>query len=58
MTQASCLLFLKPVMAAILAMVILVDEPTLSQGLAIIVVTGLMAVEIFWLRIAVTARCA
>lgn len=54
-TRASYLFFLKPVIAALLAIVILAQEPTLLQGLAILVVTGSVLVEIFWPRI-VAAR--
>lgn len=51
-TRASYLFFLKPVIAAFLAVFILAQEPTLLQGLAILVVTGSVVVEIFWPRIA------
>lgn len=50
-TRASYLFFLKPVIAALLAVVILAQQPSFLQVLAIIVVTGSVAVEIFWPRI-------
>ncbi|MEX2518941.1 MAG: DMT family transporter [Paracoccaceae bacterium] len=58
MTRASYLFFLKPVIAAILAVLILAEEPTLLQGLAIVVVTGSVAVEVFWPRIVAAFRRA
>ncbi|MEM7546416.1 MAG: DMT family transporter [Pseudomonadota bacterium] len=51
MTRASYLFFLKPVIAAVLAIFILSQEPTLLQMLAILVVTGSVLVEIFWPRL-------
>jgi drug/metabolite transporter (DMT)-like permease len=51
-TRASYLFFLKPVIAAVLALVILGQETSLLQGLAILVVTGSVFVEMFWSRIA------
>jgi len=51
-TRASYLFFLKPVIAAVLALVILGQETSLLQGLAILVVTGSVFVEMFWHRIA------
>ena len=51
-TRASYLFFLKPVIAAVLAIFILAQEPTLLQMLAILVVTGSVFVEMFWPRIA------
>ncbi|MEM8752129.1 MAG: EamA family transporter, partial [Pseudomonadota bacterium] len=51
-TRASYLFFLKPVIAAVLAVFILAQEPTLLQGLAILVVTGSVLVEMFWTRLA------
>ena len=51
MTRASYLFFLKPVIAAILAVVILKDQPTLLQVAAILVVTACVAIEIWWPRI-------
>ncbi|MEM7506538.1 MAG: DMT family transporter [Pseudomonadota bacterium] len=51
-TRASYLFFLKPVIAAILAIVILAQDLTLLQALAILVVSGSVAVEVFWPRIA------
>ncbi|MEL7463476.1 MAG: DMT family transporter [Pseudomonadota bacterium] len=50
-TRASYLFFLKPVIAAVLAIFILAQEPTLLQALAILVVTGSVFVEMFWPRI-------
>lgn len=46
-TRASYLFFLKPVIAAILALLILAQPITALQLLAIILVTGCVAVEIF-----------
>lgn len=57
-TRASYLFFLKPVIAAVLAIFILAQEPTILQGLAILVVTGSVLVEIFWPRIASGAKRA
>lgn len=51
MTRAAYLFFLKPVIAALLAIVILGDTPTWLQVLAIIVVSGSVLVEMFWPRI-------
>lgn len=51
-TRASYLFFLKPVIAAILAVLILGDQPTWLQILAILVVTACVAVEVYWPRIA------
>ena len=51
-TRASYLFFLKPVIAALLAVVILGDQPTSLQILAILVVTACVAVEVYWPRIA------
>lgn len=51
-TRASYLFFLKPVIAALLAIIILAEIPTTLQVLAIIVVTSCVLVEIFWPRIA------
>ncbi|MEL6475771.1 MAG: DMT family transporter [Pseudomonadota bacterium] len=51
-TRASYLFFLKPVIAALLAILILAQEPTWLQALAILVVTGSVLVELFWPRIA------
>lgn len=50
-TRAGYLFFLKPVIAAILAVAILSEDLTLLQGLAIVVVTGSVLVELFWPRI-------
>jgi drug/metabolite transporter (DMT)-like permease len=51
MTRASYLFFLKPVIAAVLAIFILSQHPTTLQALAICVVTGSVLVEMFWPRI-------
>ena len=50
MTRASYLFFLKPVIAAILAIVILGDKPTWLQVIAIAVVSGSVLFEIYWQR--------
>lgn len=50
-TRASYLFFLKPVIAAVLAILILAEIPTSLQVLAIVVVTSCVLVEIFWPRI-------
>ena len=55
-TRASYLFFLKPVIAAILALLILGDETSLLQALAILVVTGSVFVEMFWNRIVARRR--
>ncbi|QIE55409.1 DMT family transporter [Pikeienuella piscinae] len=57
-TRASYLFFLKPVIAAVLAVLILAEEPTLLQMLAILVVTGSVFVEIFWPRLAAALKGA
>jgi len=46
-TRASYLFFLKPVIAAILALAVLAQPITALQMLAIILVTGCVAVELF-----------
>lgn len=51
MTRASYLFFLKPVVAAMLAVAILGDSATTLQIIAIIVVSGSVLVEIFWPQI-------
>ena len=51
MTRASYLFFLKPVIAAFLAIVFLGDSPTALQILAILVVSGSVLVEIFGARL-------
>ncbi|RLA39860.1 MAG: EamA family transporter, partial [Gammaproteobacteria bacterium] len=56
MTRASYLFFLKPVIAAILAIVILGDKPTWLQVSAIAVVSGSVLIEIFWQRVMPGAR--
>jgi len=50
-TRASYLFFLKPVIAAVLAIFVLAQHPTLLQALAILVVTSSVFVEMFWARI-------
>jgi len=50
-TRASYLLFLKPVIAAVLAIFVLAQDPTSLQTLAIAVVTGCVLVEMSWPRI-------
>jgi drug/metabolite transporter (DMT)-like permease len=50
-TRASYLFFLKPVIAAVLAIFVLAQHPTMLQSLAILVVTGSVFVEMFWPRI-------
>lgn len=55
-TRASYLFFLKPVIAAVLAVFILTQPLTWLQAAAIIVVTGSVFVEIFWPRITARAR--
>jgi drug/metabolite transporter (DMT)-like permease len=50
-TRASYLFFLKPVIAAVLAVFILSQHPTALQVLAICVVTGSVLVEMSWPRI-------
>ncbi|MEM6547099.1 MAG: DMT family transporter [Pseudomonadota bacterium] len=49
-TRASYLFFLKPVIAAGLAVVVLANEPTVLQLCAILVVTGSVFVEMLWPR--------
>ncbi|NBB97035.1 MAG: EamA family transporter [Alphaproteobacteria bacterium] len=58
MTRASYLFFLKPVIAAFLAIVFLASYPTFLQVIAILLVTGSVLVELNWerLRHAVKAR--
>lgn len=48
MTRASYLFFLKPVIAAGLAIIFLGDSPTWLQIVAIVVVSGLVFFEVFW----------
>lgn len=50
-TRGSYLFFLKPVIAALLAIAVLGDIPNLLEVLAIVVVTGSVLVEMFWPRI-------
>jgi len=50
-TRASYLFFLKPIIAAALAIVILGSFPTRLQVLAIVMVTGCVLVELFWPRL-------
>ena len=52
MTRAGYIFFLKPVIAATLAMAILGDSLSILQGFAIFVVTGSVLIELFWPRIA------
>lgn len=47
-TRASYLFFLKPVIAAALAILVLAEFPTTLQVAAILVVTGSVFVEMFW----------
>lgn len=49
-TRASYLFFLKPVIAALLAIVVLAETPSALQAIAILVVTGSVFVEMFWPR--------
>lgn len=56
MTRASYLFFLKPVIAALLAIVILGDNPTWLQFAAILVVSGSVLFEIYWPRISPVSR--
>jgi len=50
-TRASYLFFLKPVIAAALAVVFLASFPTPLQVLAILLVTGCVGVELYWPRL-------
>lgn len=50
-TRASYLFFLKPVIAAGLAIVFLASFPTLLQVIAIALVTGCVLVELYWPRL-------
>lgn len=50
-TRASYLFFLKPVIAALLAIVILAQPLTALQAVAVVVVTGSVLVEILWPRL-------
>ena len=50
-TRASYLFFLKPVIAAVLAVVFLASFPTLLQVVAIVLVTGCVGVELYWPRL-------
>lgn len=50
-TRASYLFFLKPVIAAALAIVFLASFPTLLQVIAIVLVTGCVLVELYWPRL-------
>lgn len=51
-TRASYLFFLKPVVAAVLAVAVLAQQPSPLEVLAIVVVTGSVLVELFWPRLA------
>jgi drug/metabolite transporter (DMT)-like permease len=50
-TRASYLFFLKPVIAALLAIAILAQPLTALQAIAVLVVTGSVLVEILWPRV-------
>jgi drug/metabolite transporter (DMT)-like permease len=50
-TRASYLFFLKPVIAAVLAIFVLAQHPSMLQALAILVVTSSVFVEMSWQRI-------
>ena len=50
-TRASYLFFLKPIIAAALAIVILGSWPTGLQVVAIVLVTGCVLVELYWARL-------
>ena len=50
-TRASYLFFLKPVIAAGLAVLILASYPTLLQVVAIVLVTSCVLVELYWPRL-------
>lgn len=47
-TKASYLFFLKPVIAAVLAIALLGEELTLLKAAAILIVTGSVFIEVFW----------
>lgn len=51
MTRAGYIFFLKPVIAACLAMLILNESLSVLQGFAIVVVTGSVFFELYWPRI-------
>jgi len=55
MTRASYLFFLKPIIAAALAMVFLGDQLSVLQAVAIVVVTGSVVIEIYWSKLAALA---
>ena len=50
MTRASYLFFLKPIIAAALALVFLGDDISVLQAGAILVVTGSVFIEMYWSR--------
>ncbi len=50
-TRASYLFFLKPVIAACLAIVFLGSFPTVLQVVALVLVTGCVVVELYWPRL-------
>lgn len=50
-TRASYLFFLKPVIAAVLAIMFLDSFPTVLQVVAIVLVTGCVVVELYWPRV-------
>jgi drug/metabolite transporter (DMT)-like permease len=53
-TRASYIFFLKPIIAAALAIVILGSWPTSLQVVAIVLVTGCVLVELYWPRLRAT----
>ena len=57
-TRASYLFFLKPVIAAVLAVVFLASYPTILQVVAIILVTSCVGIEIYWPRLRALFRRA
>jgi len=57
-TRASYLFFLKPVIAAVLAVVFLASYPTPLQVLAIVLVTSCVGVELYWPRLRALLRGA
>ena len=57
-TRASYLFFLKPVIAALLAIAILSQPLTALQAVAVLIVTGSVLVEILWPRLRALGRTA
>lgn len=55
MTRASYLFFLKPIIAAALALVFLGEQLSVLQAVAIVVVTGSVVIEIYWSKLAALA---